>query len=153
MLTDLIPSSFRGLTTGPKGDFFDEFQKSMSRFASEVFGETELKDFTPRVEVEENDKAVLLRAELPGMTEKDVEVEIENDYLTVKGEKKAEREERNGGRYYSERSFGSFERTIRLPASVDREKIDAKIENGVLRVSIPKTAESKSHVKKIAVKP
>ncbi len=92
----------------------------------------------PLWDVEEDDKEVRIRAEIPGIEEKDLSVTLENDILTIAGEKKEEKKEENRRYVVSERRFGSFHRSIRLPEGIDREKIEAGFKNGVLRVTIPR---------------
>jgi HSP20 family protein len=107
---------------------------------------------TPAVDVTESDKAYEIAAELPGMDEKDIEVNVANDGLTIKGEKKFEREEKQKDYYVSERRYGSFERHFGLPKDVEADKIEASFRNGVLKVTLPKTAEAQKPAKKIEVK-
>lgn len=106
----------------------------------------------PSVDFVEKDDAFTVTAEMPGMTDKDIDVSVSDDTLTIKGEKKEEREEKDKHYFLSERRYGSFQRSFRLPASVDRDSIDAQFENGVLTVSLPKSREAKARQKKIAVK-
>ncbi|MBR0785324.1 Hsp20/alpha crystallin family protein [Bradyrhizobium iriomotense] len=107
---------------------------------------------TPAVDVAESDKAYEITAELPGMDEKDIEVNVANDGLTIKGEKRVEKEEQQKDYYVSERRYGSFERYFRLPEDVEADKIEASFKNGVLKVTLPKTAEAQKPAKKIEVK-
>ncbi len=106
----------------------------------------------PAVDVSETDKAYEITAELPGMDEKNVEVKLANGVLTIKGEKQDEKEEKKKDYYMRERSFGSFERTFAVPDGVDSEKIEAGFKNGVLSVTLPKSADAQKAEKKIAVK-
>lgn len=106
----------------------------------------------PAVDVAESDKEFEITAELPGMTEKDVELTLANDSLVIKGEKKDEREEQKADYYLSERRYGSFVRAFELPAGVDVGKIEASFAKGVLKVKLPKTAEAKNSETKIPVK-
>jgi HSP20 family protein len=106
----------------------------------------------PAVDVTESDKAFEISAELPGLDEKNIEVNVANGGLTIKGEKKEEKEEKQKGYYVSERSYGSFERFFSLPDGVDADKIEASFKNGVLKVTLPKTAEAQKPSKKIEVK-
>jgi len=106
----------------------------------------------PAMDVTENESAYEIVAELPGMDEKNLDVTLVNGVLTLKGEKKEEREERKKDYYISERSFGSFERSFRLPDGVDSARIDATLKNGVLNITLPKTAEAKQSGKKITIK-
>jgi HSP20 family protein len=106
----------------------------------------------PAVDVAEKDKEYEVTAELPGIDEKNVEVKVFNGVLTIKGEKKEEKEERKKDYRFSERRFGSFQRSFRVPEDVDTDKIAATFKNGVLTVSLPKSAEAQKKEKKIAVK-
>lgn len=107
-----------------------------------------------RIEVNETDEAYEVVAELPGLDEKDIEVEVVNGMLTIKGEKTAEREEKEKEKncYFSERSYGAFRRSFRIPEDVDQEKISADFSKGVLTVKLPKMPETQSKPQKINVK-
>ncbi|MDF2118601.1 Hsp20/alpha crystallin family protein [Roseiarcaceae bacterium H3SJ34-1] len=109
-------------------------------------------DLMPAVDVSEKDKAYEITAELPGMEEKDIEIKFSNGKLTIKGEKKEEKEERKKDYYLSERRFGSFVRSFQVPEGVDTSKIEASFAKGVLTVSLPKTTEAQKSEKTIAVK-
>jgi HSP20 family protein len=100
----------------------------------------------------ETPQAFQITAELPGMDEKELDVKCSGDVLTIKGEKKDEREENKEGYYLSERHFGSFQRSFRIPENVDAQKIDATFKNGVLTSNLPKTKESQQNEKRISVK-
>jgi HSP20 family protein len=105
----------------------------------------------PAVDVVETDTAYEIKADLPGMDEKDVEVHLANGGLTIKGEKQEEKEEKQKDYYLHERHFGSFERSFRMPDGVDAAKIEANFKNGVLTVTLPKTVEAQAAPKKIPV--
>lgn len=107
---------------------------------------------TPHVDVKENDREITVTAELPGVAEKDVEVSISGDILTLKGEKKAEKEEKDGNYHRVERRYGSFHRSFTLPSEVDAEKVAAAYKNGVLTVTLPKSKAAREASRKIAVK-
>jgi HSP20 family protein len=127
------------------------FRRSM--FDGEPFWRREIEwPATPAVDVSENDKAYEIAAELPGMTEKDIEVSLANGTLIIKGEKQEEKEEKKKNYYLSERRFGSFERRFGVLDGVDSNKIEASFQKGVLKVTLPKTAEAQQPEKKIAVK-
>lgn len=113
---------------------------------------SEIRGLVPAVDVIDEEKVYRVTAELPGLTDKDIEVTKDGDLLTIKGEKKEEHEEREKGYFLSERHFGSVERSLRLPEGIDDSKIEAKFENGVLTVTLPKTPEAVSKPKKIAIK-
>lgn len=106
----------------------------------------------PAVDVAETDKAYEIKAELPGLDEKDVEVKLVNGGLTIKGEKHEEKEEKQKDYYLHERRFGSFERYFQIPEGVDSEKIEATFSKGVLTVMLPKTPEAQKPEKTIPVK-
>jgi HSP20 family protein len=106
----------------------------------------------PAVDVSETDKGYEIKAELPGMEEKNIEVKLADGVLTIKGEKQEEKETKEKDYYVQERSFGSFQRTFQVPDNVDTNKIEANFKNGVLTVNLPKTAEAQKPAKKIEVK-
>jgi HSP20 family protein len=97
----------------------------------------------PAMDLVETDDHLVLRGDLPGLTEDDVDIEIKDNVLTVSGERKSENEEKGEGYHRVERSFGSFSRSLSLPQGVDAQKVDAQFDNGVLEVRIPKPAEAK----------
>ena len=105
----------------------------------------------PRVDVSETESEIKLQAELPGVDEKDVEGLREDGRLTVKGEKKQEKEETKPDSYLHERSYGSFARTIALPFEADPDKVKASFAKGVLTVTVPKPPEAKATQKKIPI--
>lgn len=107
---------------------------------------------TPRSDVVETDDAVEVSIELPGMDQKDIEVSLTDDTLTIKGEKKVERKDEKRGYYISERSYGAVYRSIPLPPGADPEKAEATFRNGVLTVKLPQTAEARAKVKRVDVK-
>lgn len=140
---------------------FDEFSRGFSMFP---FGrraldwepswraETGNGALMPSVDVAETDKAFEVTAELPGMTEDNIDVSLADGVLTLKGEKKEEKEQKEKGYYLSERRYGSFQRSFRLPEGVDENKIEANFEKGVLKITLPKTPEAVKQAKKIAIK-
>ncbi len=103
-------------------------------------------------DVVETDNAIEVSIELPGMEMKDIDITVSDDLLTVKGEKKIERQEEKKGYYISERSYGAIYRTIPLPPGVDGEKAEATFKNGVLTIRLPQTPEAQAKVKHIEVK-
>ncbi len=107
---------------------------------------------TPAVDIIEKPNEFRITAELPGMSDKDIDVKCADGVLTMRGEKKEEREEKDEDYFLSERRYGSFHRSFRLPESVDEDKIDATFKNGVLTITLPKRAESKKAEKKISIK-
>jgi HSP20 family protein len=160
-IRDLIPWS-KPQELAPARDSFDPFltlHREMNRLFDDVFrgfGSPGLSPSRegrlgwPKVELSETDKALTVSAELPGMSEKDVQVEIANGVLTIRGEKKAEH--KGEGRYFSERYYGAFERQIPLD-DVQEDKVEAAFKNGVLTVSLPKSDTPRARVKRFAINP
>ncbi len=103
----------------------------------------------PRVDLYETENDVILKAELPGIDKKDLEVTVTEDSVHIKGEKKEETEVKKENYYRKEISFGKFERIIPLPVEVEPDKADAKFDKGILEIKIPKKEEAKKKVKKI----
>lgn len=106
----------------------------------------------PAVDVTEDEKTYKITAELPGMSEKDIDVAVSGDVLVLKSEKRQERGQNEKNRYLSERSYGAFQRSFSLPDGVDREKIGAEFSKGVLTPTLPKTADAQKRQKEIEVK-
>ena len=139
-------------------DPFSYLRNQVNRVFDDFWGESWLAPnremaagFWPQVDVTETDKEIKVCAEIPGVDPKDIDVSVENDTLTIKGEKKYEREEKEKGQYRMERSYGSFERAIELPAEVDESKAKAEFKKGVLRLILPKRPGAPSRRKKIPV--
>jgi HSP20 family protein len=143
-------------------DFFDPFvtlRREMDRMFDDFFGGSALRPAysgwqgaTPAVDIDETDKELIVTAELPGVRDKDVEVSLAGDILTIKGEKRDAREQKSGDSYYAERRFGSFSRSLRLPFELGDEKVDAKFKDGVLTIHLPKPAELQRSIRRIEVK-
>ena len=105
----------------------------------------------PRIDVSETDDAIEVTAELPGVDEKEIDVSLTEDILTIKAEKKSEREKDDKDYRLMERSYGLYERSMRLPCEVKSDKIEAAFKNGVLKLTLPKSAETKAKTQKIVV--
>jgi len=130
--------------------------EEMERRMDELFGTRALRrlplfetEWIPAIEMYEKEDKYVIKAELPGMKQEDMDMSLTDDTLTIKGEKKAESEVKEKDYHFSERSYGSFFRSVRLPSNVDAKKIEASFEDGILEVFLPKTAEVKP--KKIAI--
>jgi HSP20 family protein len=123
---------------------FDDFAVPSLRFGS--------SGLVPEVDYAETDKDVIVTVELPGVDAKDVDISLTDGALTIRGEKKSERDEKKAHYRLTERSYGAFERTMRIPDGVDADKVRADFENGVLRVTLPKTEASRAKSRKIEVK-
>lgn len=109
-------------------------------------------EIAPAVDVAEKDKEYEITAELPGIDEKNIDIKLSNGTLTIKGEKKEEKEEREKDYYVSERRYGSFIRSFKVPEGIDTGKIEATFAKGVLNIKLPKTAEAQKSEKTISVK-
>jgi HSP20 family protein len=109
-------------------------------------------EWRPATDVIETDKEILLKAELPGVRKEDVSVELEGDTLTIKGERKEEKEEKGKKLHRVERFYGSFMRSFTLPGNVDAKAISAEMKDGVLEVHLPKTAAPESKATRVEVK-
>lgn len=107
---------------------------------------------TPSLDVAEDDKGFHVSVELPGMSDKDVAVTVADRVLTIRGEKKEEKEKKDKDVFRQERAYGSFRRTIELPSDVDSAKIEAKFKDGILTIELPKTKQAQERVKQIPVK-
>lgn len=125
----------------------DSLQGDMNRLFDRFFeakpGNGGSRRWIPAMDLVENENDLVLRADLPGMTEDDVEIEVKDNVLTVAGERKSESEQKGEGFHRVERSFGRFSRSLTLPRGVDADKVKAEFANGVLEVRIPKPEEAK----------
>jgi HSP20 family protein len=161
-IRDLIPWSRGRDIAVRRGEEFNPFltlHREVNRLFDDVFRGFDLAPFGserifdramgwPNVEVSETDKQVKITAELPGLDEKDVQVELANGVLAIKGEKRTETEDKD--RLFSERYYGRFERRIPVE-DVDEDKVSASFKNGVLTVMMPKSPQVLSKVKRIAI--
>ncbi|MDD5711779.1 MAG: Hsp20/alpha crystallin family protein [Smithellaceae bacterium] len=162
-IRSLIPSGLRrgtlpAVSTGRFGLY--PFGVDMERLMDDLFYDLEMMPTTvtrsvfeggyaPNVEVKDSDGEILVKAELPGVDEKDIDVVLSENTLEIKGEKKEEKEEKGENRYLSERCYGSFDRLVTLPATIDAEHATADFKNGVLSIRIAKSPEVKG--KKIPI--
>ena len=147
------------MTVLTRWDPFREFstlQDRMNRLFRDSFGEGRDEaltstGFAPAVDVYEDEHNVTLKIEVPGIEEKDIDVRIENNTLTVHGERKFEKEEKEENFRRLERQYGSFTRTFSLPNTIDAEKVSANYDRGVLKIALPKKAEAKPKQIKVNV--
>jgi len=159
-IKDLIPWARKDHAPEPKNDEshpIATLQRDMNRVFEGFWNRVGDLDWPwggseAKSDVVETKDAVEVSIELPGLEMKDIEVSVTDDVLTVKGEKKIERQEEKKGYYLSERSYGAIYRTIPLPPGVDGEKAEASFKNGVLTIKLPQTAEAQAKVKRIEVK-
>ena len=127
---------------------FDDFFKG---FELEPFFGPDISSYSPKVDVKESEKEIKVLAELPGMDEKDINVTLNRDSLTLRGEKKEEKEDNDKGYHRLERSYGSFCRTIPLPVEIESDKVSASYKKGILTVTIPKSKKAIEEKKKIKI--
>lgn len=143
----------RSESTNPLVAFHEEMNRLFDDFWRDFdggsFGLSSSINF-PRIEMSETDKEFRIEAELPGMDEDDVELLLQDGVLTIRGEKKSEREDKS--RRLSERFYGRFERQIPLPVDVEQDRVSASFKKGVLQVTLPKSAEAVDRVKRIPIK-
>jgi HSP20 family protein len=125
------------------------FQRQMNRLFDDFFGDGSWpglwtrSEWTPAIDVSESEEELVVQAEVPGISRDDLEITVTGNTLTLRGEKKEQREEKQGSVHREERSYGSFTRTIGLPSSVDPGRVDAGMKDGVLRIRIAKKEEAK----------
>ena len=131
--------------------FADFFDGNMGLFRPGTAADSEVLMSMPTFDVSETEKAVEVRAELPGMDEKDIEVTLDENILTVRGEKKQERTENKKNYYLSECRYGEFHRAVPLPAGIDRDHVKAAFKKGVLRITLPKTEEARTDRHRIKI--
>jgi HSP20 family protein len=127
---------------------FEDFGRGFPSMPSLTRGAA--REMMPAIDVTESDGEIEITAELPGLEEKDVQINVSDNVLTIRGEKKAEKEDKQKDYHLVERSYGSFYRSLELPSGVDVDKIKADISKGVLKVTVPKPAAKQA--KKIEVK-
>jgi HSP20 family protein len=159
-LKNLIPFGKKNLQVRREEDNpFAMMQREMNRVFDAInrnWGLGAFPEFTgsfmPRLDVTEDTNVFMVTAELPGMSEKEIDLSISGDTLTIRGEKKEVKEDKNKNYYYSERSYGNFMRSIPLLQQVDTNKVSASFNKGVLTITLPKTAAAMESTKKIDVK-
>lgn len=164
-ITDILPGrrdNERELAVRRREDPFMTLQDEMNRLFEDFMGDPfrfslakrndwSGVDFYPSVDVSESDREVVVTADLPGMDENDVQVNFDRGVLTISGEKRTEREEKDKRYHRIERSYGSFRREVPMPCEVDEDKITATFKKGELKVVLPKSREAVMSGKRIAV--
>ena len=156
MARHFLPDVFgRGSGTDMFSSLQREIDKVFQDFGRGVpalgdFGKTAM---AMKVNIAEHDGGIEVTAEMPGCAPEDIDVQLKDGILTIKGEKKVEKDDKQKDYHIMERSYGMLERSFSLPAEVDASKVDAQFDKGVLKVTLPKLPEEKSKVQKIAVKP
>jgi HSP20 family protein len=144
-------------------DPFGSFRREMDRLFDDFFAPAEARSFAPAtqaargmimpsLDVDESDEAYMVTAELPGIDQKDIELSLDDNVLTLRGEKRLERNEREAGRHYTERSYGRFERSIPFAAEIDADRVQANCENGVLTIVLPKNPRARETSRRIEIR-
>lgn len=159
-LKDLVPFGRKDVSVRKDADHpFTFFRKEFDDLFDSFFRSVDVKhlepgtgSFSPRIDIVESEKEIRIKAELPGMDEKDIDVSLSGSILSIRGEKKEEKEDKGKDYYRMERSYGSFSRSVQVPADVDESKIRARMSKGVLNIILPKTEKAVEETKKIAVK-
>lgn len=123
--------------------YFEDFPSLRNEYSS---------SFNPKIDISEDDKHLYVDAEIPGIKKEDLKVTIQDNIITIKGEKKREEEKKEKNYYRNERCYGTFTRSFTLPAEVNSEKIDAKFEDGTLKITMEKMNQTASKVKEIELK-
>jgi len=132
------------------------FRREMDRVWDSFFGERPLariweREWAPSLDLSETKDNFVVKAEVPGMNAKDINISLTGDLLTIKGEKKQEKEEKEEDYHLVERSYGAFSRSVRLPTEVESSKIEASYKNGILNITLPKSEKVKAKEVKIKV--
>lgn len=164
-ISDLVP--WRGSRAPARrerdeenGDSLYDVRREMNRLFDDFFRGADLmapfereRTFTPSINVTENDSAIEVTAELPGMEEDDIDLTLARQGLTIRGEKREEQEEEGKNYYTRERSYGYFRRSIPVPMdAIDQDNVEATFDKGILTVTLPKREEARSVTKRIEVK-
>jgi HSP20 family protein len=164
-INDLIPwkRSQKLAVRRPEADSIFQFNDDMNRMFENFFEtpwslrpfeafESGFDSFLPRLDMSETDKDIKVTVELPGTDEKDIQLSLDDNVLTISGEKKSEKQEKSHNFHRMERSYGSFSRQVVLPVDVDENAVSAVFKNGVLNITLPKQQELLSQGKRIPVK-
>ena len=166
-IRDLIPRKERRLdvsvSSGQEDDAFFDLRDQVNRmfddFMDQFFGLSRFTDsptwmgsFSPRLEVSETKDNIIISAELPGIEPEAIDISLDRDTLTIRGEKRADKEEKGRRFMHIERSYGAFQRTIPLPSQVDEDRVDASFKHGVLKITLPKTRPAHAHGKQFKIR-
>jgi HSP20 family protein len=158
-LNDLVPWRNNRSLSNRMQDPFGSLQQEMNKLFESFWGGAEQRGsyptamnlHFPTLDVHETDKAFRVTAELPGLSEEEVEINLRDNTLVISGEKKVEREEKDESRHYSERSFGRFQRVIPFGAEIDADKVQANFHKGLLTIDLPKNAKAQEKTRKIPI--
>ncbi len=146
------PADIFSAMRGEMERMFDRFETGWPRWPSLFSRELTHNVMVPQLDVRDNGKQLTIEVDLPGVDEKAISVTLANGMLTIKGEKKSEREEKQEDYYLAERSYGAFERSLQLPDAVDEAKLEARFDKGVLKIVAPKKPEAIKAERRIEIK-
>lgn len=160
--TEVVPQRLTEFNAFPTPRFVREFDRLFERMFEDFVRGFRLAPwsdegvrgviFRPRVNISESSDHYTVELELPGVDKQDLELSVSDGVLTVRGEKRAEHEEKDRHYHRLESAYGSFERVLSLPTDADEERVEARYENGILRVTVPRRAESREKGRKIAIR-
>lgn len=150
----LLPSLWGGRISDlePFQSLHDRFERLFDEFGklpAVIGGEKAL--MAPRVDMKETDTGFELTAEMPGVDKKDIDIRVADNVVTIKGEKKSTREEKEKDYHLVERSFGSFQRSLSLPCDIDEKRVEASLSDGVLKLVLPKAEHAEEKIKKVEI--
>ena len=133
---------------------FESFQNQIKKYFDDFpsFGVNFENSFAPRIDISEKNDKILVEAEIPGVKKEDLKITLQDNILTIKGEKKKEEESKDKNYYRCERTYGSFSRSFTLPVEVNTEKVDAKFNDGMLKIELKKVEPKKAQEKLIELK-
>lgn len=133
---------------------FESFQNQIKKYFDDFpsFGLNYENSFSPRIDISEKDDNIFVEAEIPGVKKDDLKITLQDNILTIKGEKKKEKESKDNNYYRCERSYGSFSRSFTLPSEVNTDKVDAKFNDGMLKIELKKIEQKKAQEKLIELK-
>jgi len=139
-------------------NIFQMIQREMNHLFDNFFNDFQLSNtkktgigLFPQIDIQDKDMEIVVEAEVPGMDEKDIDISLSNNVLTLKGEKKQEKEIKKDHYYHVERSYGEFRREIPLHCEIEDDKVQAKYKNGVLKITLPKTPAAQRKTKCIPI--
>ncbi len=138
---------------GTSPDLLGTLQREVNRVFDQMFGGAlrPADGFAPSIDMKETPDGIAVTAELPGLEEKDIDLSLDRDLLTLSGEKRAEKQEEKEGVHISERTYGSFRRTLRLPWSPDPARVSAAFDKGVLTVTLPRPPQAQPKANRIPI--
>jgi HSP20 family protein len=130
---------------------FESLSNRLQRMFDDFSGDFH-SQFNPKIDISEDKEKIYVDVEVPGMKKEDIKISLQDNILTVSGEKRFENKENEKSYYRTERSYGSFSRSFTLPAEIDRDKVEAKFEDGILKINMSKSQPKKANERQIEIK-